>query len=71
MYVGLALLVAGSLGLGLGAEFIQRQTTSATAELNEPRTYVASVLGPGAWPELVAQSEDPAPTIAATNGGDH
>lgn len=56
MYVALSLLVIGSLGLGLGAEFIQRQTTHATAELSEPRTYVASILGPGAWPEIVADA---------------
>ncbi len=57
MYVALALLVAGALTLGLGAEAVQRHTTAATFELNEPRIYVASVLGPGSWPVPMAEVE--------------
>ena len=50
MHAALALLVAGSLGLGLGADLINRRSVDATSELNSPRTYITAVLGPGAWP---------------------
>ncbi len=72
MYVGLAMLVIGSLTLGLGAEFFQGRTSDATAELNEPRSYVAAVLGPGAWPEIVAKGDESTSIkVANTHGGDH
>lgn len=58
MYIGLTMLVLGSLTIGLGAEFFQKHTAAATYELNEPRVYVANVLGPGLWPDAANASAD-------------
>lgn len=80
MYVGLGLLVSGAIALGLGAEVVQRHTSAAALELNEPRSYVAGVLGPGVWPVVTASRETPAilgptaigpPTTAALADADH
>lgn len=61
MRAGLAMLVVASLGMGLGAEFMQNRTGDATRELNHPRNYVAGVLGPNAWPEMTADTATPEP----------
>ncbi|RMH24295.1 MAG: Na+/H+ antiporter subunit D [Planctomycetota bacterium] len=69
MHLALALLVAASIGMGLGAEAVQRYTSAATADLNHPRGYVTAVLGPGAWPGEPTVDRAPAilgPPVALT-----
>jgi len=48
-YVSAAILVGASVWVGLMPEPLLSATAAATAELNEPRTYVTAVLGEEAW----------------------
>jgi len=56
-YAGAAALTAAAVMIGLAAELFVRTSNDAARELNAPRTYVAAVLGEGAWPGSGADDE--------------
>jgi len=81
-YASAGLVVVASLAIGLMPEPLMSTTIAATAELNEPRPYVAAVLGPEAWTDDGPAStlpvyEELADALAteadhgASHGGDH